>query len=51
MYMKRSTNKKRAFKSRPAAYRELNGHKWATKMEIKRLLGGKRDLKLSADSE
>jgi hypothetical protein len=34
-------------RSKPSIYNELDTHKWATKMEIQHLIGGKRDLKLS----
>ena len=30
-------------------YYGLNAHKWATKMEVRRLLSGKPDLELKAD--
>ncbi len=37
---------KRAIKPKPAIYHGLDSHKWATKMEIQRLLSGKPDLKI-----
>ncbi len=37
---------KRAIKSKPTTYHGLDSHKWATKMEIQRLLSGKPDLKI-----
>jgi len=39
-------DKKRAIKSKPTTYHGLDSHKWATKMEIQRLLSGKPDLKI-----
>ncbi len=44
--MKKLIDSKRAIKSKPAMYRELDSHKWATKMEIQRLIRGKPDLKI-----
>jgi len=32
--------------AKPLTYGGLDSHKWATKMEICRLLSGKRDLKI-----
>ncbi len=39
-------HKKRRTKSRPTIYGVLNSHKWATKVEMHRLIGGKSDLKI-----
>jgi hypothetical protein len=44
--MESLTDKKRRTKSRPLIYSVLNSHKWATKMEMHRLIGGKPDLKI-----
>jgi hypothetical protein len=35
-------------RSKPLIYGELDSHKWATKMEIRRLLSSKGDLKIKA---
>jgi hypothetical protein len=42
--MKKLMGKKRRIKHRPPIYSGLDSHKWPTKMEICRLLSGKRDL-------
>jgi len=44
--MKTSIDKKRATTWRPATYSRIDCHKWATKMEMHRLLSGKPDLKI-----
>jgi hypothetical protein len=44
--MKRSSNKKTTKGSRLPTHNGLDAHAWATKIEIRRLVGGKPDLKL-----
>lgn len=45
--VKRSSNKKRPKEgSRLPTHNGLDAHAWATKMEMRRLVGGKPDLKL-----
>jgi len=44
--MNRLINNKRAIKSKPPIYHGVDSHKWATKIEIQRLLSGKPDLKI-----
>ncbi len=44
--MKKSSNKKTKKGSKPLIHNGLDAHAWATKMEIRRLVGGKPDLKL-----
>jgi hypothetical protein len=44
--MKRLIDSNRAIKPEPTTYHGLDSHKWATKMEIQRLLSGKPDLKI-----
>jgi hypothetical protein len=39
-------DKKRRTKSRPTIHSVLNSHKWATKVEMHRLIAGKPDLKI-----
>lgn|GEM_PF-3678732 len=39
---------KRLIKSNLPMYHGLDSHKWATKMEIQRLLSGKPELKIKA---
>ncbi|MHC4501639.1 MAG: hypothetical protein ACYS9T_00785 [Planctomycetota bacterium] len=46
--MKRLVDIKEENISKPSVYTGLDTHKWATKMEIQRLLGTKPDLKLKA---
>ena len=46
--MKKLINNKKIIKSKPAIYNALDSHKWATKMEIHRLMSGKPDLKIKA---
>ena len=46
--MKKLMGKKRRIKHNPPIHSGLDSHKWPTKMEIRRLLSGKRDLKLKA---
>ena len=43
--MKKLNNKKRTIKSTMTINPELDSYKWATKMEIRRLISGKPDLK------
>lgn len=47
--MKKTGNSNKTIKSRLSVYYGLNAHKWATKMEVRRLLSGKPDLELKAD--
>jgi hypothetical protein len=47
--MKKTGNRNKTIKSRLSVYYGLNAHKWATKMEVRRLLTGKPDLELKAD--
>jgi len=49
--MKRAIHEKRAIKFKPAICKELDCHKWASKMEIRRLLSGKPDLKIKVISK
>jgi hypothetical protein len=49
--MKRSKDKRRTTKPRSSIGSELDAYKWATKMEIRRLLSGKPDLTLKEDSK
>ena len=44
--MKSLINKIRRTKSKPTIYSALNSHKWATKVEMHRLIAGKPDLKI-----
>ena len=44
--VKRLSNKKTAKGPKPPTHNGLDAHAWATKMEIRRLVGGKPDLKL-----
>jgi hypothetical protein len=44
--MKRPVNKKERIRAKRSIYNEVDTHRWATKMEIQRLIGGKPDLKL-----
>jgi hypothetical protein len=44
--MRRLMNIKRATKSKPVVHSAPDPHKWATKMEIHRLMSGKPDLKI-----
>ncbi len=46
--MKRTIDKKRTIRPRPAIRNELDSHKWATKMEIRRFLSGRAELKIKA---
>jgi len=43
--MKKPIDKKKLAKTRPCIYNELNAHTWATKLEIRRQLSAKPDLK------
>jgi hypothetical protein len=43
--MKKTIDKKKPAKAKPCIYNELNAHIWATKMEIRRQLSAKPDLK------
>jgi len=47
--MKKTGNSNKTIKSRLSVYYGLNAHKWATKMEVRRLLSGKPDIELKAD--
>jgi hypothetical protein len=47
--MKKTGNSNKTIKSRLLVFYGLNAHKWATKMEVRRLLSGKPDLELKAD--
>jgi len=47
--MKKTSDSNKTIKSNPSLYYGLNAHKWATKMEVRRLLSGKPDLELKAD--
>jgi len=47
--MKKTGNRNKTIKSRLSVYYGLNAHKWATKMEVRRLLSGKPDIELKAD--
>lgn len=47
--MRKARDKKTTGKSRPHAHSGLDSHKWATKMELRRLLSGKPDLRIKAD--
>ncbi len=49
--MKKTSDSNKAIKSKPSLYYGLNAHKWATKMEVRRLLSGKPDLELKADPQ
>jgi len=42
--MKKPIDKKKTVKPRPSVCNWLDSHKWATKMEIRRLFSGKPDL-------
>lgn len=44
--MKIHNSKKRRIKYRRTIHRQPDSHTWATKMEIRGLLSGKRELKL-----
>jgi len=46
--MKRPQHNKKTGISKLLVYNGLDSHKWATKMEIKRLLSGKPDLRIKA---
>ncbi len=46
--MKKLNNKKRIIKSQMTINPLLDSHKWATKMEIIRLISSKPDLKIKA---
>jgi len=47
--MKKTSDSNKTIKSKPSLYYGLNAHKWATKMEVRRLLSGKTELSLKAD--
>jgi len=47
--MEKTDNTNKTIKSGLSSYYVLNAHKWATKMEVRRLLSGKPDLVLKAD--
>jgi len=49
--MKRTKDKKDTGKSRPQASSGLDSHKWATKMELRRLLSGKPELRIKTDAK
>lgn len=44
--MKKTGDSNKKMKPKPSLYYGLNAHKWATKMEVRRLLSGKPDLEL-----
>jgi hypothetical protein len=44
--MKKLIGKKTGTKHKPTIHSQLDSHTWATKMEIRQLLSGKRDLRL-----
>jgi len=46
--MKRPQHNKKTGISKLPVYDGLDSHKWATKMEIRRLLSGKPDLRIKA---
>lgn len=48
--MKKLNNKKRTIKPTMTINPVLDSHKWATKMEIIRLITGKPDLKIKASA-
>jgi hypothetical protein len=43
-------NKKKSARPKLSLYSEINAHSWATKMEVKRGLSGKPDLKTKPGS-
>jgi hypothetical protein len=43
--MKKIIDKKKPAKAKPCIYNELNTHTWATKMETRRQLSGRPELK------
>lgn len=47
--IKKTSNSNKTIKSKPSLYYGLNAHKWATKMEVRRLLSENPDLKLKAN--
>ena len=47
--MKKPSDNNKTIKSKPPVYNWLDSHKWATKMEIRRLFSGKPDLIIQAD--
>lgn len=47
--MKKLIDRKKIVKSRPPVCNWLDSHKWATKVEIRRLLSGKPDLIIEKD--
>jgi len=49
--MKRLQDNKKISRYKRLVYGGLDSHKWATKMEIRRLLSGKPDLKIKVDSK
>jgi len=49
--MDKLINTKRTTKSKPVIHNAPDSHKWATKMEIHRLMSGKPDLKIKAASK
>jgi len=44
--MKGFVHTNRTNRSRPSVYNQLDTHRWATKIEIHRILSGKPDLKI-----
>jgi len=49
--MKKRIYKKKTVKSKPPVGNQLDSHKWATKIEIRRLLSGKPDLIIEANTK
>jgi hypothetical protein len=49
--MKKPVDKKKTVKSKPPVCNWLDSHKWATKMEIRRLFSGKPDLIIEANAK
>lgn len=48
--MRKTIDKKKSARPKLSLYSELNCHEWATKIEIKRSLSGKPDLKAKPGS-
>jgi len=49
--MKKRIHKRKTVKSRHPVGNRLDSHKWATKIEIRRLLSGKPDLIIEANTK
>jgi hypothetical protein len=49
--MKKRIYKNKTVKSKPPVGTQLDSHKWATKIEIRRLLSGKPDLIIEANAK